>query len=150
MAQHVLLHSINRYTRKQSAIKIVNSAIGTDPISKVFVRLGGFHLLMSFLGTIGCLMSGSGLEDVLEVIYAKNSLVHIMNGHAYERAIRAHFLIHMVLTKLIIQGADLKDDVEKNKELSESRKQRDYRDQDLLMEFFETHNTCIRKYDKLE
>ena len=36
------------------------------------VRLGGFHTLMSFLGSIGTLMEDSGLEKILESIYAQN------------------------------------------------------------------------------
>jgi len=36
------------------------------------LRMGGFHTLMSFLGTgsIGNIMSGSGLRSVLELVYA--------------------------------------------------------------------------------
>lgn len=49
-----------------------------------------------------------------EAIYAKkNSVVFILNGHAFERAIGAYFLNHMVLTKLILQGANLNVDVGK-------------------------------------
>lgn len=73
------------------AVEMVFSAAPTDPMSKIFVRLGGFHLLMSFLGSIGFIMAGSGLEEAMETIYAPRAVVHIMNGHAYERAVRAHF-----------------------------------------------------------
>lgn len=73
------------------AVEIVYSADPTDQVSKIFVRLGGFHLLMSFLGAIGFIMAGSGLEEAMETIYAPRAVVHIMNGHAYEWAIRAHF-----------------------------------------------------------
>jgi len=30
----------------------------------IVCRLGGFHLLMSFLGSVGHIMSGSGIEDI--------------------------------------------------------------------------------------
>ena len=33
------------------------------------IRLGGFHTLMSYLGSIGHLMAGSGLDKVLELVY---------------------------------------------------------------------------------
>lgn len=33
----------------------------------IFVRLGGFHQLMSFLGSIGCLTEESGLRVALEL-----------------------------------------------------------------------------------
>ena len=38
----------------------------------IVVRLGGFHMLMSFLGSIGMLTEGSGLETVLGEIFADN------------------------------------------------------------------------------
>jgi hypothetical protein len=36
----------------------------------VIVRLGGMHMLMSFVGAIGTLMQGSGLSDVLASTFA--------------------------------------------------------------------------------
>lgn len=60
--------------------------LATDPsssISRLTIRLGGFHLLMSFLGAIGSIMAGSGLEELWQTVYAKNSVPHMMNGHAY-------------------------------------------------------------------
>ena len=33
---------------------------------KIFVHLGGFHLLMSYMGSIGYIMNGSGLEVLWE------------------------------------------------------------------------------------
>lgn len=55
----------------------------TDPendtygLSQIRVRLGGFHLLMSFLGAIGFMMSESGLKEALSMIYAENSAFSI-------------------------------------------------------------------------
>eukprot|EP00111_Clytia_hemisphaerica_P004901 TCONS_00014092-protein len=43
--------------------------------------LGGFHLLMSFMGIIGSLMKASGLEESMEQIYAKNTVPHITSEH---------------------------------------------------------------------
>ena len=45
-------------------------------------RLVGFHTLMGFLGSIGKLMEGSGLNAVLETIYGKNTADHIIIGKA--------------------------------------------------------------------
>ena len=41
------------------AVEIVESS--HDLKQKLFIRLGGFHLLMSYLGSIGNIMDGSGL-----------------------------------------------------------------------------------------
>ena len=35
----------------------------------IVCRLGGFHTLMSFLGSMGTLMKGSGLAESLETVY---------------------------------------------------------------------------------
>ena len=45
----------------QKASEIVAASNNLD---KVVVRLGGFHLLMSYLGSIGQIMSGSGLAEL--------------------------------------------------------------------------------------
>jgi len=44
------------------------------------VRLGGFHAEMSFWGCIGHLMSGSGLQELLEVVCSHNTVTHIVSG----------------------------------------------------------------------
>ncbi|KAG5868451.1 hypothetical protein JTB14_037840 [Gonioctena quinquepunctata] len=60
----------------------------SDPrLQSVVIRLGGFHMLMSFLGSIGYVMSESGLEESLSTIYAPLSVGKMMSGHAYSRAI---------------------------------------------------------------
>ena len=46
----------------------------------IFARLRGFHTMMSFLGSIGYLMEGSGLERLFEAVYAKNMVPYIMSS----------------------------------------------------------------------
>ncbi|CAH0746943.1 unnamed protein product [Bemisia tabaci] len=82
----------------------------SDDLNDLIIRLGGFHTLMSFLGSIGDIMAGSGLEEVISCVYAPNSVRNIMNGHAYSRAVRAHFLVGECLMKLIIQKLKPLDD----------------------------------------
>lgn len=73
-------------------------------LNSVVVRLGGFHLLMSFMGAIGAIMAGSGLKELLTTIYAENSVDRILNGHAYSRAVRAHILTNYALVSLIVNN----------------------------------------------
>ena len=68
----------------------------------IFVRLGGFHQCMSFLGSIGNLMEGSGLREALEVVYAQNTVAHIFTGKAYSRALRGHLIVLSSLISLIM------------------------------------------------
>ena len=58
---------------------IFSETEGSDT-RKVILRLGGFHTEMSFLGYIGHIMSGSGIDKVLQTIYASNAVVHIFSG----------------------------------------------------------------------
>jgi len=87
------------------ARKIIESTNMIEP--KVVVRLGSFHLLMSFMGAIGYIMAGSGLKELLRTIYPANSIAKIMTGHAYSRAVRAHFLTQLCLGKIILDELDL-------------------------------------------
>lgn len=86
-------------------------AFTSEPLlENVIVRLGGFHLLMSFLGCIGYIMAGSGLKEVLSLIYAPVSVEKMLSGHAYCRAIRGHLLTQLALGQIILQQIDFSDD----------------------------------------
>ena len=69
---------------------------------KVVCHLGGFHLLMNFLGAIESIMAGSGLSQALESCYGPVTLTHIMIGKAYAKAIRGHFLAESALMVLLM------------------------------------------------
>ena len=74
-----------------------------NEFEKLFVRLGGFHQLMSFLGA-GCkLMEGTGLEDLWATVYACNSLPKMMDGKAYTKTLRACLLTDAALHLTLIQ-----------------------------------------------
>lgn len=84
----------------RKSMEIVKSSPLTDNVSRVIPRLGGFHLLMSYLGSIGFIMDGSGLKDVLSASYAESSVDKMLQGHAYARAMRGHFLVYLsIVTK---------------------------------------------------
>ena len=77
----------------------------TEPIESdlndIVIRLGGFHMEMSFLRAVGHLMVGSGLQELLETIYAPNAVVHMLSGKAISRAVRAHLIVDAALNVLI-------------------------------------------------
>ncbi|KAK7100728.1 hypothetical protein V1264_023624 [Littorina saxatilis] len=56
---------------------------------------------MSFLGCIGHLMGGSGLQKLLEFVFAPNAVSHMLSGKAIARAVRGHLLVESVLNALI-------------------------------------------------
>ena len=46
-------------------------------------------------------MKGSGLEEVMGLLFGPNTVEHVLSGKAYDRAIRGHFLIHAALNDLL-------------------------------------------------
>ena len=58
--------------------------------------------MMSFLGAIGNIMRGSGIEDIFGLIYSSNTIEHILSSKACACAVRGHFIIHATLTDLLI------------------------------------------------
>ena len=52
---------------------------------------------MSFLVCKVRLAEGSGLQQLLEVVFAQNSVTHTLTGKAIARAAREHFLADAIL-----------------------------------------------------
>ena len=69
----------------------------------VFCRLGGFHMLMSYMGSIGKVMAGSGLEEVLEQCYGPNTVAQIMSGRSFARSVRGYVLVAAALEILLLK-----------------------------------------------
>ena len=70
----------------------------------IVCRLGGFHTMMSFMGSIGSMMKGSGLEEALETVYGPNAVTHMMSGKAVSRALRGHFLVEAALVNKLMMS----------------------------------------------
>lgn len=91
------------------ACEMILAADRDSALSRVVVRLGGFHLLLSFMGAVGHIMAGSGLEDLWKTVYATNSVTHMMTGRAYSRGLRAHLLTQHALATLMLESFSLND-----------------------------------------
>ena len=74
-----------------------------EECKNVVVRLGAFHTEMSFLGSIGSLMSGTGLKELLELVYAPNTVTHMLSGKAVSRSVRGFMLVDTALHCLIAE-----------------------------------------------
>ena len=72
----------------------------------LFLRVGGFHQLMSFVGAGYKLMEDSGLDGLLPTIYAKNSLPKMMEGKTYTKTLRACLLTDAALHIISLLQAD--------------------------------------------
>ena len=52
-------------------------------------RLGWFHLLKSYLGSLGNIMDDSGLLELIQLIYPGSTMAnHILNGGCFDKANR--------------------------------------------------------------
>ena len=63
-----------------------------------FILLGGFHTLMSFVGSIGYFMQGSALSEALGKIRGENTVDKMLSGKSIARALRGLFLTESTLT----------------------------------------------------
>ncbi|GBL91779.1 hypothetical protein AVEN_71414-1 [Araneus ventricosus] len=84
--------------------------ISNNPEFKGIMLLGGFHMLMSYMGAIGTIMAGSGLKELFQSIYALNTVVKLMSRHAYAREVRCHGLAHCVLAQFIMETVSFSDE----------------------------------------
>jgi len=75
---------------------------------KVTMRLGGMHLTMAFLASIGKLFGDGGLHDILvsSEVYASATANQMLQGKQYARAIRCIRLAHEALTHLFLTAAE--------------------------------------------
>ena len=60
---------------------------------------------MSFLGSIGHLMAGSGLQERIEVVFTGNAVRHTLTGKAISRAVRGHMLVDAALNTILVAKA---------------------------------------------
>lgn len=83
------------------ASEIVAAAKSDTDILKIIVGLGGFHLLMSYMGSVGHIMEDSGLESLWGTVYGSNTVQSMMNGHSYARCIRAYALTSSAICNVL-------------------------------------------------
>ena len=89
-----------------TCIKAADIVASSPDLPNIFVRLGGFHLVMSYLGSICYIMGDSVLRNLWETAYAHNSVNHMLTGHAYARALRAHMLSAVPLVAHLLETPD--------------------------------------------
>ena len=93
-------------------IKAVDIVQSSPDLDKVVVRLGGFHLIMSYMGAIGAIMGGSGLAELWETVYAPNTVLHMAKGHVYARA---HLLTAAALVTHVLDTPGCLTDINLNR-----------------------------------
>ena len=75
-----------------------------DKFEHMIIRLGGFHIIKTFLACIGKLYEESGLSDIIvnSGLYGSGVAAKIMTGKSYNRSIRAHTLIKEAMDRMVM------------------------------------------------
>ena len=102
--QAKLLHIVMPCITFDQPLYIKAVEITSSASLDIVCRLGGFHMLMSFIGSVGSLMSGSGLVEAMEVNYGPNAVQRMITGKAIAHAIREHFLVEAALAVKIMRS----------------------------------------------
>ncbi len=87
------------------ALTVIQNDHKDSSLKSVVLRLGGLHTQMSFLGCIGHLMAESGLKELLELVYANNTVIHMLTGKAIARSVRGHLLVDAALNTMLVADA---------------------------------------------
>ena len=87
------------------ALTIIQSQPDGSDLKGMVLRLGEFHLQMSFLGSIGHLMADSGLQERIGVVFTGNAVRHMLTGKAISRAVRGHMSVDAALNTILVWKA---------------------------------------------
>ena len=77
---------------------------------RLVARPGGMHTLMSFLGCIGQLMKGTGLEELLGSAF--KGVSNMLNGKAWPKAMRGLRMVVVALIKNAISEGTTANEIE--------------------------------------
>jgi len=85
---------------KAQAVRFLNPILQ----SRLVLRLGEFHTTMAFLGVRGKRCGDAGMSDILidSQCIAAGSIKGVLNGHSYNRALRANKLLMESLFDLLL------------------------------------------------
>lgn len=111
-----LVHAVNETKKKkqktcfvtfdqQLYTKARDIKVNESENVQLVILLGMFHLVMSYLGCLGYIMAGSGLAEMFSVAFGENAVKHLLTGHVFDRAMRAHTLAFVALGKIICESA---------------------------------------------
>ena len=111
------------FTCDQQLYRIALQVIWNHPdrFNNIIIRLGGMHLLMSFCGCIGSLMSGSGIEEVLGAAFG--GVLKMLTGKKYPQNVRALTMLVEELLRPVFETYDLTSMTELQTKLDDIAKQ---------------------------
>ena len=99
------------FTNDQQLYKVAVNVMWVYPenFSLLVPRLGGMHMLMSFMGCVGVLMADSGLEEVLKSSFG--SVANMLAGKRFPQNVRALRLVVEELLREFLVKTDCYSDL---------------------------------------
>jgi hypothetical protein len=70
---------------------------------KMVCRLGAFHTMMNYMGSIGSLRAGLGLNEALECCFGPNTVTQMLSGKAVAQGLRGHLLVDSALNIMLLK-----------------------------------------------
>ena len=67
---------------------------------------------MSFMAATGFIMAESGLEQLWRTIYGSDGVTHMLDGHAYSRALRLHTLTAQAIVTILSETTGARDSID--------------------------------------
>ena len=80
-----------------------------DRFLNLIPRLGGMHLLMSFIGCVGVLMANTGLDDILKSGFG--GVQNMLSGKKFPQNFRALRLVMEELLSKVVENLDTYEDL---------------------------------------
>ncbi len=106
-AQHLTLLTGQEWTIFTNDQQLYQMAVNITWVDQsmfsMFVpSLGGIHMMMSFVGAVGTLMRGSGLEDILKSTFA--GVPKLLSGKKFPQHVRALRIVTEELLRPILDN----------------------------------------------
>ena len=76
-----------------------------DAFSNVYLRLGGMHLLMSYIGCVGTLMTETGIVEILSATFG--GVIKMLKGKKYPENVRALRMLTEEVLRPILNSNEL-------------------------------------------
>ena len=111
------------FTSDQQLYKIAVQIQWNEPerFNNMINRLGGMHMLMSFLGSIGSLMKGTGLEEITAKVFG--GVKKMLDGKKYPDNFRAMRIVAEELLRDVIDRSNFETTDELLESLNENLKE---------------------------
>ena len=106
-SQHQWVKNYVLYTCDLQLYKVAQSILWAYPdrFKNVVLRLGGMHMLMSFIGAVGSLMVETGLNDILESVFG--GVNKMLTGKKFPQNMRALRLVMEEVLRSLVEREGL-------------------------------------------